>query len=157
MNHALVRQLLDYDPDTGIFRWKVNTRQIKPGQIAGTVKKNKRQSYILIGIGRRHYYAHRLAWFLVTGTWPSEVDHKNRVGTDNRWCNLREVTRAQNLMNTKGYGPSGVKNVSMHKASGGWQVQFVCKGQAKIHELFPTFEAAVTFAEMLPNRVWMQD
>ena len=150
------RQLLDYDPDTGIFRWKVNTRQVNIGQIAGCVKKNKRQSYIVIRVNKRGYYAHRLAWFFMTGVWPVEVDHKDRNGLNNCWLNLREVTRPQNLMNTNGYGQSGVKNVSPHKASGGWQVQLVRKGEPKIHETFLDFEAAVAFAETLPNRAWMR-
>ena len=43
---------------------------------------------------------HRICVLLHTGEWPElSVDHINHVKTDNRWCNLRQVTHSQNLAN----------------------------------------------------------
>jgi len=50
----------------------------------------------------KHYKAHRVAWFLYYGKWPTKIiDHINGVPNDNRIVNLREVTLSQNCMNTK--------------------------------------------------------
>jgi len=50
------------------------------------------------GLGR--VKLHRLAWLLQTGSWPSnEIDHINGVRDDNRWSNLRDVSRAVNMQN----------------------------------------------------------
>lgn len=92
-----VNEVLDYDPATGIFRWKIKLSDRSPlGKIAGgPIKKHWR-----IRIDGHYYLAHRLAWLIMTGKWPSgEVDHENRTGRDNRWRNLREATHSQNHAN----------------------------------------------------------
>jgi hypothetical protein len=64
-----VREVLDYDPQTGIFRWKERKEVPKfwntkyAGKIAGSLD----DGYINIGINRMIYKAHRLAWFYVYG------------------------------------------------------------------------------------------
>lgn len=70
-----LRELLDYDPATGVFTWKVDRqggRGIKPGARAGSVKPTgggKRYRYIRID--QVDYLAKRLAWFWVNNKWPS--------------------------------------------------------------------------------------
>lgn len=91
---TLLKAALDYDPSTGIFRWKTDRRApIRAGDIAGTYNA---KGYRQITLGRT-YGAHRLAWLYMTGAWPVEqIDHKNGIRDDNRWCNLREATNAEN-------------------------------------------------------------
>lgn len=93
-----LKELLHYDPETGVFirRTSVNNCY-KAGEIAGSVNT---LGYIVLGVDRRFYKAHRLAWLYMTGDWPaSQVDHINRVKNDNRWVNLRAATNAQNMQN----------------------------------------------------------
>lgn len=95
-----VRGLLFYDPETGILTWKVNRApRGKIGQEAGTINSNGSRS---IGIGGKLYYAHRLAWLIVTGDWPPEqIDHKHWNPQDNRWETIRAATHSENLFNQR--------------------------------------------------------
>lgn len=99
MTQEELHQLLDYNPETGKFFWKVNMRgKVKIGTKAGCVCKI--HGYELINIKNKQYRAHRLAWLYVHGKWPNpEIDHINRVKTDNRIANLREADRSMNNLN----------------------------------------------------------
>ncbi len=110
-----LRRMLNYDPITGEFTWQCRDDRAPSwnarwsGKRAGGAKERRHTSYRVIVINLRPYYAHRLAWFWMTGTWPSEVDHRDGDGSNNAWENLREVTRSQNnanrrhLQNATGY------------------------------------------------------
>ena len=99
LTHERVREIIDYDPETGIFRWKVNRGPKKAGTIAGAINGS---GYLVIAIENSSIRANRLAWFWMTGRWPSlEIDHKNQVKSDDRWTNLREATVSQNSANRK--------------------------------------------------------
>lgn len=91
------RELLAYDPETGILTWKIT----RPGAPAGAVVGTKTpEGYIQIEVEYRLYRAHRVIWLMQTGRWPEHnVDHRNRVRDDNRWENLREATPLQNSWN----------------------------------------------------------
>lgn len=108
-------ELLDYDPTTGIFVWKVRTSdRIRIGNVAGSF----RSGYRIIRIKGSIYHAHRIAWLFVHGTWPShDIDHINLVRDDNRISNLREATRSENLRNVaiRDINKSGLKGVSSNK------------------------------------------
>lgn len=79
-------QYLDYEPETGVFRWKVTTGRVKPGDIAGTKAS---QGHLVIRLGGSTFMAHRLAWLFATGSWPHRsVRHRNGNPTDNRFANL---------------------------------------------------------------------
>lgn len=93
-----LKNILDYDPLTGIFTRKIPKLSRRTSGIAGTLKPN---GYIQISISRKCYLAHRLAWLWMTGSWPVEVDHKNTVRSDNRWDNLRDATRSLNMQNQR--------------------------------------------------------
>jgi hypothetical protein len=103
----------------------------KIGAEAGTLGGNGKTSWWQIGIDRKHYRAHRLAWFWMTGEWPpGEIDHENRDPLDNKWKNLRLATRAQNAANMSGKRPShGLKGAYKSKRSGRWfsQISIDCK------------------------------
>ena len=92
-----VRSRLIYDPETGIVRWKNGNYK---GRLAGSVS----HGYLNVGIAGRRYLLHRVIWLWMTAQWPSEeLDHINGLRWDNRWCNLRQVSHAQNCSNLYPY------------------------------------------------------
>jgi HNH endonuclease len=101
VNQDRLREVLDYDPETGIFTWRVRvSTHCYPGDVAGYVCPQR--GYVFIGLDRCLYPAHRLAWFYVHGEWPeNEIDHRNGVRADNRLLNLRLATSAQNKQNCR--------------------------------------------------------
>ncbi|MGC7464244.1 HNH endonuclease [Xanthomonas citri pv. citri] len=103
MDANRLRQLLEYDPSTGVFKWRVSpARQIKVGSVAGGVE---RTGYRRIRVDGVLYRAARLAWLYVHGEWPSgEVDHINRTRHDDRLANLRDVHHQQNCHNSLSRG-----------------------------------------------------
>lgn len=125
-----LKQLLHYNPDNGLFLWRVVTMRTRPGDRAGTVKKG----YVVIGVDGKSYAAHRLAFLYMTGNLPTVyVDHKNSDGTDNRWANLRLATNSQNQMNVAmwAHNTSGFKGVSWHKREGRWSANIRIDGKKK--------------------------
>ncbi len=80
-----LRALLDYDPLTGVFRWRVNRGRVRAGAVAG---HTKRDGYTEIIIDYRKRPAHTLAWFYVLGEYPNMLDHINGVRDDKSHCQL---------------------------------------------------------------------
>lgn len=110
-----LKALVRYDPDTGLFWWRVAGRGRQIGRPIGS--KNKDRGYIEIRIEGVRYLGHRLAWFYMTGSWPvGEIDHRNNVTSDNRFDNLRQATRQQNKANTRisKNNSTGLKGVTRH-------------------------------------------
>lgn len=94
-----MKQFFDYNPDTGELYWKVPRGQkMKAGQRAGSLDT---KGYIQVRLVPYTIRAHRIAWAIMTGKWPTLIDHINRNKADNRWINLREVTQAENWANNK--------------------------------------------------------
>lgn len=93
-----LKELLDYNPETGIFKWKVyRSRTAKKGWAAGCLRPD---GYIAIIMDRVSFYAHRLAIYYVDEYWPeNDIDHINRIKNDNKRKNLREVSRSCNMRN----------------------------------------------------------
>ena len=123
-----LKELLVYDPETGVFTWrKDRADNARRGAIAGSPKSD---GYMRLCIDGRRYRAHRIAWLYVTGKWPTkEIDHINGDGLDNRWANLREATRSQNMCNTalRADNKSGFKGVSWVTARRKWHAQIAGK------------------------------
>jgi hypothetical protein len=105
-----LRQVLSYDPDTGIFIWKLGTARGRPGAQAGVTGP---LGYRYMAVDGRRYLAHRLAWFYAYGRWPKDqLDHINGERDDNRMGNLREATAAQNTWNgERKAGATGYRGV----------------------------------------------
>lgn len=109
-----LRSFLKYSKSTGQFVWLVDRgRTAKRGQVAGHKFKN---GYRYIGVEGRAYRASRLAWFYVTGEWPShEIDHKNTQKDDDRWINLRPATKSQNGANKSPYKNNKLRLKGVYK------------------------------------------
>ena len=110
-----LRELLTYDPETGVFRRRIARvgGKAAAGQIAGTIRKDSGARQICLDC--KVYLAHRLAWLYMTGKWPKDqIDHCNVNPSDNRWVNLREATPSQNGAN-KRVQRAGLKGVVFHK------------------------------------------
>ncbi len=137
-----LKDLLSYDKDTGIFRWNIKpNKKIQKGSIAGYLNGSKRY---LIGINRKYYKAHRLAWLYVYGYMPKIIDHINGNPTDNMISNLRECNTAQNALNVgvKAHSKSGIKNVMRKKGRSKWTVRLRVNGVYKHIGNFDDIELA---------------
>lgn len=95
-----VRHLLSYDAESGIFSWlNPKSRNCK---VSAEVGSWDFYGYKTVRLYGKSYKLHRLAWLYVYGKWPSgDVDHINGVRSDNRICNLRDVSRRINLQNQR--------------------------------------------------------
>jgi hypothetical protein len=93
-----LKELLNYSVETGLFKWKIaHSRRVHAGDVAGSLSP---KGYILIGVDGCVYRAHRLAWLYVYGEFPKlYIDHINRIKTDNRIENLRDVSISVNNEN----------------------------------------------------------
>jgi len=85
-----LKELLSYDHKKGVFVWLYNERRNNAqGKIAGSFNC---RGYRRIKIDNKQYSAHRLAFLYMEGSFPpDQVDHINRIKSDNRWCNLRHA------------------------------------------------------------------
>lgn len=131
-----LRQVLTYDPATGIFRWaeKLSIR-IQKGAVAGYTdpRPGKWHGRVYLRIDTKLYLAHRLAWLYAHGEWPAaQIDHINGNPNDNRLENLRGATHAENARNSRkprNATTSRLKGVSFDKSRGKWMAQIGHDGQ----------------------------
>jgi hypothetical protein len=136
------QDLLEYDRNTGVFRWLKGRGSVKAGQPAGS---KQTRGYIQIKVNKKFYLAHRLAWLFETGQWPKdEIDHINGVHADNRIENLREATRCQNMANVgvTRQNVSGLKGAYWHKPTGKWHSRISVSGKRKHLGYFKSKESA---------------
>lgn len=92
------REAFHYSVITGELFWKIRgARRRAIGAVAGAMNV---QGYVQIQIDKEVLLAHRLIYFWLYGEWPEEtIDHENRIKSDNRWLNLREVSYTKNNQN----------------------------------------------------------
>jgi hypothetical protein len=153
-----LKNLLAYDPDTGVFTYTKARPKVRVGGIAG--HRHKGHGYIQIKINGQLYLAHRLAWLYVYGVWPvNQIDHINRDRTDNRFENLREATNAQNCQNrpVQHNSTSGVSGVNWNKTLGKWHARISLNGQRRHVGWYKTKDEAtaarlIAEAELHPYR-----
>ena len=131
-----LREVLAYDPETGIFRWKTDrSSSVRVGDVAGTISKT---GYRLIGIDGTPQPAQRLAVLYMTGEWPKGVvDHRNGDRDCNAWENLRDCTTAQNNRNRS------VRGCTWDWRKRRWTAQIVVDGKQRKLGSFKT-EAEAT-------------
>ena len=124
-----LKEVLDYNPETGAFMWKATNSH--DGSEAGGYNA---AGYVKIKIDQMMYFAHRLAILYTDGYMPEgEVDHINRIKSDNRRKNLREASRQCQVRNCgmRRDNTSGIKGVSWHKPTSKWRAKITVDGQQK--------------------------
>lgn len=147
-----LRNLLNYDPVTGEFRWKPRPREMFnsdrayaawfarfPGKIAGNTPAG---DYGRINIGGRIYHTHRLAWLHHYGELPAEIDHIDGDRANNAISNLRAASHSQNACNTpiRKHNRLGVKNIYYDGVS--YRVKLKIDRKLVFDKRFPTLEEA---------------
>lgn len=153
----LLRQLLDYEPETGALTWcerpremfdsdrnwrSWNTRYAETAAFTVDHYKGYKSGRLL----DRNFFAHRVIWAVMTGAWPGqEIDHINGVKRDNRWLNLRDVSPSINSRNSKrwAHNSSGHNGVSWSSAAGKWRAHLKISGRQKHLGLFADIMDAV--------------
>lgn len=145
-----LRELLCYDPDTGAFVWRVSVGgrgakngkgKFKPGAPAGTQDGD---GYLVIRVDGRLYRAHRLAWLYMTGRFPDgDIDHRMGLRADNRWSELREKTRSENLQNRLvSRSAAGLLGAHFDARSGRFEASIQAGGKRHRLGMFKTAEEA---------------
>lgn len=146
----VLRELLDYDPETGVLTWKErDVKWFRDGvrssaqgnankwnaRFAGTraFSENRETGYVRGPIFRRTYRAHRVAYAIMTGEWPKEeIDHIDGIRSNNKWSNLRAATRSENCRNKRTHSRSGYKGVyPLANSPGLFQCLFRDKGKLR--------------------------
>lgn len=137
-----LRELLHYDPDTGVFTWLDDRGRGLRGKPAGIV--HPIYGYLRIEVFSVAYAAHRLAWLYMTGDWPkSYVDHIDRTKLNNRFRNLRLVTRsenAQNIDSVRSDNILGVRGVTLRGSK--FMARITVDGKSTCIGTFCTLEEA---------------
>jgi hypothetical protein len=147
-------QVLDYNPETGIFVWKRRTdvrggwNAKCAGKIAGRLDSDGHRQ---ISVDGRRHHAARLAWVMMAGIEPvGEIDHRDTIRDNNAFVNLREGSHAQNMRNrgAQANSASGIKGVWRHTYNDSWIAQIKINGQPTYLGSFHTKEeAAAAYAK----------
>jgi hypothetical protein len=130
-----IRELLHYDPNTGVFTRLVSTSSsARAGGVAGS---RHCDGYSVIWVDSRIYRSHRLAWLWMTGEWPThQIDHINLDRADNRWSNLRHATQSQNMANTQTRANNAGTYKGVVRQNRKWRVKIQVNSQGDAPWLF---------------------
>jgi hypothetical protein len=127
---SILYNLLAYDADTGMLTWK--KRCIDPSKseqpqktwnsrYAGKQAGWNNRGYISIRLFKKGYLAHRLAWAMHYGVWPTQlIDHINGDSSDNRIVNLRQTTQSENMRNKRIRADNTSGYVGVYKRGAKW-------------------------------------
>lgn len=144
-----ILECIQYDGETGLFMWKTTGRgRVKQGWWGGTLATN---GYMRIQIMNKQYWAHRIAWLLTHGEWPSgQIDHINGVRTDNRIVNLRSVNGLENNKNQRKTekNTSGCVGVSFDNRTNSWAAYVSVENRKRHLGRFENFSDAVRAREL---------
>jgi hypothetical protein len=148
-----LKELVHYDPATGLFTWRVARPKCRVGGLVGSTDS---KGYLRARIDYVEYRLHRLAVLYMVGEFPAlEVDHKNLVRADNRWENLRLATGSQNQHNkgTQRNNTSGFVGVSFFRRTGTWRARCKVKGREVSLGYYKTAELAASAVSAARERL----
>lgn len=137
-----LRELLVYDPESGALSWRSDRSNLRAGASAGTLD---RKGYLRLQIDKKRYFAHRVAYAIHTGEWPSsQIDHIDGDPANNRIANLREASGHQNMWNRRkpAANTSGYKGVSFRKDLRRYQAYVAAHGKMRHIGYFDSAEEA---------------
>lgn len=152
----MARELLDYDPGTGLLTWRERPREwfaTDRGCSAWNAQNATRSAlatprghgYLGGRLFARNVYAHTLAWVVHAGAWPQhEIDHINGRRSDNRFANLRDTLWNHRNKRRRTDNTSGVTGVHWHRGARKWSAETRDRQQHKVYlGLFENFNDAV--------------
>jgi len=120
MTQARLKEILHYDPLTGVFTNRVSRSGVYAGEVAGWQHV---KGYWYVCVDGINIKGHHAAWLYMTGEWPvGLVDHRDRNKAHNAWLNLRSATNAENCRNLglSKRNTSGVRGVHWYKKLSKW-------------------------------------
>ncbi len=132
LTQARLKELLHYDKSTGVFTWlKSNTNSVRVGDTAGSNANGR----AVISVDGAKYYSSRLTFLYVEGYFPEFfIDHIDGNPLNNKWVNLRHVSRVCNNQNTKKRedNTSGITGVYWNDRDQKWNARIYIQ-YVKIH------------------------
>lgn len=135
-----LKQMLRYEPDTGLLFWTDVAHKSVRGKQAGTFNRG----YVVVMYKSKFYKAHRLAWLLTYGSWPKEmIDHIDGDPSNNKLNNLRDVNNHVNQCNrhkARADSKSGLMGASPYRNK--WRSQIKRNGIIKYLGIFNTAQEA---------------
>lgn len=161
----VVRQLLEYDMETGRLHWLHRSEVFFTGSHDACERKCRmwngrfagKEAFVQINrdgyrygiLLNRSYSAHQIAWLIYSGEWSTpemQIDHINGDKTDNRRVNLRLLPREVNLSARvrRSYKNGGGRGICFNKGNNKWQVSVpVGQGKSRYIGCFSSKEDAV--------------
>jgi len=132
LTQQYVREIFNYDPETGILTWKVKkSRNVNIGDAAGCEFKNRSgKRYLRVSINDKLYFTHRIAWLHFNGALHHEIDHIDGNGLNNKLNNLRDVPRLDNSKNQRKStrNKSGIVGVCWDRTYNKWRAYIRVNG-----------------------------
>jgi hypothetical protein len=151
-----LKQLMDYNPETGVFNWLVNRGgPAKAGTVAGRLNSDGHRQ---ISVNNKRYMAHRLAWLYTYGEFPEcQIDHKNGEPDDNSMENLRLTPRNQkdNTQNRKKASTNSTGYIGVTKNAWNFVAQIQINGKKVYLGSFKTKELAYEARLKAQKELWV--
>lgn len=122
--------------ENGELRYRKNIKGRLANATIGTIKP---KGYVVASIDGKMYRVHHLVWLYHNGEFVKELDHINRIRSDNRIENLRSCNHSQNLGNSRPRVHK-YKGVTFCKYTNKWRAQIAGTPLGR----FTTIEEAAT-------------
>jgi len=137
-----LKELFTYDPETGHL---IRLKKVSANTNIGDVVGSKTNGYLNVAVDSKRYLVHRIIFIYVTGKAPNEIDHINGIKDDNRWVNLRSVTKQENLQNQKRAknNKSGYTGVHWSRLNKKWRAVIWAEGTQKHIGLYHDIREAI--------------